>query len=93
MTLLDTQPPFLADVTGLPSYRVNNVIRRDMGNGIAMIINCWEEKGVIIPLCRILVEAPHMVVIGKGANEFALEMNRRQMLARLHALRIDGTAH
>ena len=92
MGMID-MPPLLADATGLPTYVVDVVIRRDLGNGIASILNCQRRNGVIIPQCEIKIAAVHLIAIGKSAWDFATEMHRRQQLAALHALRMDGKAH
>lgn len=92
MDWLDAEP-LRADFTGLPTYRVNSVIRRDLGDGEIGIVNCWQQNGLIIPLCRIVIATAHMIEIGKSGNEFAKELRRRRLVATLHGLRMDGTAH
>ena len=82
MELFDTQP-LLADVTGLPTYVVDTVVRRDLGSGIASIINCRMLNGVLVPQCEIVVTAGHLISICKNATDFALEMHRRQQMAQM----------
>jgi hypothetical protein len=91
--MLDAQSPLLTEATGLQTFVVDTVVRRDLGNGIASIINCRKLNGVIVPQCEIIIAAAHLVTIGRGANDFAQQMHRRQQLAPLHALRMDGPAH
>lgn len=92
MGIIDTQQ-IAAEVVGLPVFVVDTVVRRDLGNGIASIVNCRRQNGVIIPMCEIIVGAKNLLTICKGANDFALEMHHRMQMERLHALRMDGTAH
>lgn len=77
------EEPLYADVTGLQTFVVDTVIRRDLGDGIASIINCRTINGLIIPQCEVVITAKHMITIGKGACDFALEMHRRQQLVQM----------
>lgn len=91
MDLFDAQPPCLADVTGLQTFVVDTVIRRDLGNGIASIINCRTLNGVIVPQVEIVIAARHLIMIGRGASDFAIEMERRQQMA--HMTEMIGARH
>lgn len=91
MELFDTQPPTLADVTGLQTFVVDTVLRRDLGDGIASIINCRTLNGLIIPQCEIVIAARHLIMIGKSASDFALELHRRQQMA--HMTEMIGARH
>ncbi len=81
MELFDTQPPSLADVTGLRTYVVDAVIRRDLGDGVASIINCRTINGVFVPQCEIVITAKHLLPIGKAASDFAIEVYRRHQMS------------
>lgn len=83
MDAFDTQPPYLADVTGLQTFVVDEVIRRDLGDGVASIINCRTVNGVIIPQCEIVITARHLIRIGQGAADFAIEVHRRQQMVQI----------
>lgn len=73
--------PLYADVIGLPTYIVDAVQRRDLGSGIASIINCRTINGVIIPQCEIIIAAQHLMPIGRAASDFATEMYKRHQIA------------
>lgn len=78
--------PLCADVIGLPTYVVDAVIRRDMGSGIASIMNCRTINGVLIPQCEIVIAAQHLLPIGKAACDFASEMFRRHQMEMMVAI-------
>lgn len=75
--------PVMADAIGLPTYVVDNVVRRDLGSGIASIINCRTVNGVLVPQCEIVIAAEHLITIGRGASDFAMEIHRRYHMARM----------
>lgn len=72
--------PLCADIFGLPTYVVDAVIRRDLGSGIASILNCRTVNGVIVPVCEVVIAAHHLLKIGRDASEFASEMFKRQQI-------------
>lgn len=82
MDSIDIELPFLTDCTNLPIYVVDTVIRRDLG-GMASIINCRKCNGVIVPLCEIIISNQHLIEIGTGARDFALEMLRRHQMVEM----------
>jgi hypothetical protein len=90
MDLFDTQP-LLADVTGLPSFYVDAVVRCDLGNGIASFINCRKQNGVIVPQCEVIVSAINLLSFGRATSDFALELYRRQQTA--HMTETIGMGH
>lgn len=83
---MQSAEPLYADVIGLPTYIVDAVQRRDLGSGIASIINCRTINGVIIPQCEIIIAAQHLIPIGRGASDFATEMYKRHQMELLLAM-------
>lgn len=79
MGMHDTEP-LVAECFGLPTYIVDSVQRRDLGSGIASIINCRTLNGVLIPQCEIIIAAQHLMPIGRAASDFATEMYRRHQV-------------
>lgn len=77
------EPPALADVIGLPVYITDTVVRRDLGGGLASVINCRTVNGVIVPQCEIIISIANIVQICKGGSDFAMEMYRRQQMAQM----------
>lgn len=73
----------IPDVLGLPTYVVDTVIRRDLGNGIASIINCRKHNGLIVPQCEVVISNSRLLSLGQEAIEFALEVHRRQQMAQM----------
>lgn len=74
------QAPILAHVTGLQTFVVDTVIRRDLGDGTASILNCRTINGVFVPQCEIVITTKHLLPIGKGASDFAIEVYRRHQM-------------
>lgn len=82
--------PLCADVIGLPTYVVDAVLRRDLGSGIASIMNCRTINGILIPQCEIVIAAQHLLPIGRAASEFAAEMFRRHQIEMMN---VGGARH
>lgn len=78
--------PHLADAIGLPTYIVDTVQRRDLGSGIASIINCRTINGVIVPQCEIVIASHHLMTIGRGASDFAAEVYKRHQMELIEAI-------
>lgn len=89
MGMIDKEP-LCADVIGLPTYVVDAVLRRDLGSGIASIMNCRTINGVLIPQCEIVISAQHLLPIGRAASEFAFEMYRKHQIEMMMAV---GSRH
>lgn len=74
------QPPEMADVIGLPTYVVDEVVRTDIG-GVASIVNCRTVNGILVPQCEVIICAKNIVRISQAANLFAMQMWQRQQMA------------
>lgn len=72
--------PLVADVTGLPTFYVTDVVREDAGNGNARIWNCTVRSGILIPQCEIIIPAQRLFLIGHAASEFAAQIYRRHQV-------------
>jgi hypothetical protein len=79
---MNGQPPEMADVTGLPTYVIDTVVRRDIG-GFASIINCRTYGNLRVPQCELVISLCNLVTLSQAAQDFALEMHRRVSMAQM----------
>ncbi len=79
--MLNEKEPLVAECFGLPTYVVDAVIRRDLGSGIASIINCRTVNGLLIPQCEVIVSAQNLLPLTRASADFAAEMYRRHQMA------------
>ena len=61
------------DAYGVPTFYMNVPVAEPAGGGNVRIWNCKRARGVLIPVCEIIIPAAELVIASRIINEAALE--------------------
>lgn len=83
----------MLDAAGLPEiYTTHMGLIEDAGDGMLRVVRCVKRHGVLVPRVCIIMPALN-VIEDRERFRVAAEQARRQLLAPLHELRMDGVTH
>lgn len=70
----------MADISGVRTYYVTDVITENAGGGNVRIWNCEMRNGLLIPRCEIISPAARVLQLGRAVSDFAQEVFADQQL-------------
>lgn len=66
------------DAYGVPTFYMNVPVAEPAGGGNVRIWNCVRKKGVLIPVCEIIIPAIELVVASRIVGDAAIEAFKRE---------------